>query len=83
MTENELFLKSHEQLLTLVRWLATPMIVVPKDYMKDFMGISPEPGLIISKETADKAEDFSPIDHTLKDLILKTFCESHSKLSHD
>lgn len=39
-----------------------------------------EPGTILSKEIADMTEDFSPIPDELKNLILKTFCESHAKI---
>jgi len=79
---DELYLESHKQLMELVKWIGTPIFVVPREHMEDIARVNPTPGTIITKETAEQMEDFRPFSLETREIILKTFCESHLRLKN-
>lgn len=76
---DEVFKKSHDTLVDLVRLLATPIYVMrdPKR-LADIAEM--RAGSVITAELKRSLEEFRPMPPELRDLIIKTFCDSHSKL---
>lgn len=83
MTERETFLTSHSVLTDLAKWISAPMYVV-KNSSADQIANWPKdmgPGWTVlprGEEGDVKAIQPLPIESVA--LVLKTFCESHSKL---
>lgn len=81
MNEKELFLKSHEQLSALVKTWTTAIFTVPAELQMDLRKL--ENGCILLKEEMDNVETLTPATYEIRNLLFRTFCESHLRLKND
>jgi len=79
MKNKELEIDSHKMLLKLVEQIANPMYIIPASDKDKFNASAMGPGTVFVEGMVDLKE-FKPISQETKELVIRTFCESHLSL---
>lgn len=84
MTEKELFLKSHEELVTLLHWFSIPSFEVPRHSQISIEKLTEfGPGSIVISDTGNDLKIVNKLSKEITETIINTFCESHLKIKND
>lgn len=81
LTEKEIFLKSHSELVDFVKWLNKPMIWVARGSRVDIEKLCT--GEVIISDVPEDVEIKYAIPKESMEKIINTFCESHLRLKND
>lgn len=82
MDKEQLFLEGHKELMTLVHWLANPLLYVEYGTLDQSQLTSIRPGGVIEgyKKAGEAFETVAPLPKETIKIIVETFCESHLRL---
>lgn len=84
MTEKEIFLKSHEELVTLLHWFSIPLFEIPRHSRIEITQLQEiGPGSIVLSDSGNDLRIINKLPQETTNKIIITFCESHLKLKND
>lgn len=84
LTNKELFLAGHKELINLVHWFSIPSFEVPRSSRLTLESITEmSPASIYVSDSGTDLRSVNKLDDSVTAKIISTFCESHLRLKNE